>query len=88
MHGDNAEESGCVKSITQWLSIMVIAAGSLWGLVSLTCAQDSSTVKTSDLAGEEKEACSRNLKSIYDAIEAYQRDHKDLPNWLSDLVPH
>jgi hypothetical protein len=29
----------------------------------------------------------RNLKVIYDAIQAYQFDHKDLPNWLSDLVP-
>jgi hypothetical protein len=39
------------------------------------------------LAAEEKEACTRNLKVIYDAIQAYQFDHKDLPNWLSDLVP-
>src|SRR4029078_7790297 len=23
----------------------------------------------------------------YDAIQAYQFDHKELPNWLSDLVP-
>jgi hypothetical protein len=38
-------------------------------------------------AAEEKEACTRNLKVIYDAIQAYQFDHKDLPNWLSDLVP-
>src|SRR5271165_6102981 len=39
------------------------------------------------LAAEEKEACTRNLNVIYDAIQAYQFDHKDLPNWLSDLVP-
>jgi hypothetical protein len=41
----------------------------------------------SQLANEEKEACTRNLKTIYAAIEAYRRDRKDLPNWLSDLVP-
>ncbi len=35
----------------------------------------------------EKEACIQNLKVISKAIEAYQRDHLDLPNWLSDLVP-
>ena len=30
----------------------------------------------------------RNLKTIYDAIQKpYQVDHKELPNWLSDLVP-
>ena len=39
------------------------------------------------LAEQEKEACVSNLKTIYAAIEAYQRDHKALPNWLSDLVP-
>jgi hypothetical protein len=39
------------------------------------------------LAAEEKEKCTRNLNVIYDAIQAYQFDHKDLPNWLSDLVP-
>jgi hypothetical protein len=38
-------------------------------------------------AAEEKAACIQNLKTIYSAIEAYQLDHKDLPNWLSDLVP-
>src|SRR6266850_897451 len=86
MYGDNARESGCVKSITRRLVLMLMAAGTLRGLVPLLCAQDS-TVKASELALEEKEACSRNLKAIYDAIEAYKRDHKDLPNWLSDLVP-
>ena len=39
------------------------------------------------LAAEEKESCTRNLRVIFDAIQAYQFDHKDLPNWLSDLVP-
>jgi hypothetical protein len=40
-----------------------------------------------DTAAQEKEACTRNLKQIYEAIQSYQIDHKDLPNWLSDLVP-
>lgn len=38
-------------------------------------------------AAEEKRACTKNLKTIYAAIEAYQIDRRDLPNWLSDLVP-
>ena len=49
--------------------------------------QNGSPVVSATLAAEEKEACTRNLKVIYDAIQAYQYDHKDLPNWLSDLVP-
>ena len=28
----------------------------------------------------------KNLKVIYLAIQAYQTDHKDLPDWLSDLM--
>lgn len=35
----------------------------------------------------EREACRKNLGKIYDAIQAYRRDHKDLPSWISDLVP-
>lgn len=47
----------------------------------------NSTAPSPGLAAEEKEACTRNLKVIFDAIQAYQFDHKDLPKWLSDLVP-
>jgi hypothetical protein len=50
-------------------------------------AQNDSVSGPAALAAEEKESCTRNLKVIYDAIQAYQFDHKDLPNWLSDLVP-
>jgi hypothetical protein len=35
----------------------------------------------------EKEICTKNLKLIYEGIEAYRKEHKDLPSWLSDLVP-
>src|SRR5215467_10221203 len=50
-------------------------------------AQNESVSGPAALAAEEKESCTRNLKIIWDAIQAYQFDHKDLPNWLSDLVP-
>jgi hypothetical protein len=50
-------------------------------------AQRESAGVISPLAAEEREACRRNLKVINDAIQAYQYDHKELPNWLSDLVP-
>jgi len=35
----------------------------------------------------ERQQCTRNLKQIYQAIRAYQLEHRDLPTWLSDLVP-
>ena len=35
----------------------------------------------------DRQACVEQLEKIYQAIQAYRHDHKDLPNWLSDLVP-
>jgi hypothetical protein len=31
--------------------------------------------------------CRRNMHRIHDAIEAFKRDHKRLPHWLSELTP-
>ncbi|MEY2427776.1 MAG: hypothetical protein QOJ40_661 [Verrucomicrobiota bacterium] len=88
MHGDNAEESGCVKRIKRRFALILAMAAGVLALASPAGAKDNSTNTASDLALAEKEACSRNLKAIYDAIEAYRTDHnKEVPNWLSDLVP-
>lgn len=38
-------------------------------------------------ADEDREACKKNLTTLFKAIRAYRVDHKDTPNWLSDLVP-
>src|SRR6185503_3794015 len=40
-----------------------------------------------DPGAQVKEACQKNLQTIHQALEAYRVDHKDVPNWLSDLVP-
>jgi hypothetical protein len=37
---------------------------------------------------DDRSKCKDNLLKVSAAIEAYGKDHKDLPNWLSDLVPH
>lgn len=41
----------------------------------------------SNAAEPQKAACNKNLQKIYKAIQAYRADHKDLPNWMSELVP-
>lgn len=41
---------------------------------------------TADTA-QDKDQCARNLRRVYEAIQAYRVAHKDLPKWLSDLVP-
>jgi hypothetical protein len=49
------------------------------------CAVESN--ESSQQAAEDKEGCNRNPTTIHAAIQAYQKDKKDLPNWFSDLVP-
>jgi hypothetical protein len=66
---------------------MVAGIGLLTGLTMRTLAQPTSAPPKLEGAALEKEACQRNLKVIYEAIQAYRLDHKDLPEWLSDLVP-
>ncbi len=33
------------------------------------------------------DGCKLHLQKLAHAIAAYRKDHKDIPNWLSDLVP-
>jgi thiol-disulfide isomerase/thioredoxin len=49
--------------------------------------QPAAVPAPTSIENREKEACTKNLRQIYEAIQAYRREHKDLPNWLSDLVP-
>src|SRR4051812_34721580 len=66
-------------SITFGISIVLSFLG-------VRCRLSAAQV-SNDVAAREKEECTKNLKLIYDATQAYQQEHKDLPNWLSDLVP-
>ncbi len=38
-------------------------------------------------SAQEKEIDRQHLRQIYQAIQAYRKDHGDFPKWLSDLVP-
>ena len=71
----------------QRVTVAMLHAGLAAGVIMAASAQPSPTGQSPSLAGQEKEACASNLKTIYTAIEAYERDYKALPNWLSDLVP-
>jgi len=66
----------------------------VWILLALTAlanwqalAQNPPGAVAGSLAAREAETCSRNLKIIYESIQAYRKDHKEVPDWLSDLVP-
>jgi hypothetical protein len=73
------------RCTARWFLPAVIAALITMGL-SLPGLLAQSAPGSSH-ADEDKDACTRNLKIIYDAIKAYESDNKALPNWLSDLVP-
>ncbi len=36
---------------------------------------------------DEAAACKKHLEAINAAIQAYKKDHGDIPNWLNELVP-
>lgn len=66
----------------------LVLVASLWLTAALpfrTIGQPGSNAAPTE--AEERAECIKNLKTIYGAIQAYEEDHKDLPNWLSDLVP-
>ncbi len=49
--------------------------------------QSTTSNEAADAATLQKEACAKNLRQVYEAIQAYRADHQRLPDWLSDLVP-
>ena len=73
--------------IAQWFTILAIGASAAAGLAVGASAQTIPAGGDPATAAEDKEACMKNLKVIYEAIQTFQAEQHDLPNWLSDLVP-
>jgi hypothetical protein len=71
--------------ISHW--IWALGSVALCFLAASGFAQTNASAEDPKLAAADKDGCIRNLKTIYDAIQLYQLDHRDIPNWLSDLVP-
>jgi hypothetical protein len=78
---------GTIKSRTARLILAAVIGAVTTSATPLLRAQSSATDANAKRDAEEKNDCIRNLKLIYAAIQAYKSDHKDVPNWLSDLVP-
>ncbi|MEK7677448.1 MAG: TlpA disulfide reductase family protein [Verrucomicrobiota bacterium] len=53
----------------------------------LVFALSSWSAEPAPATEDEKAVCEQNLKQIHQAIQAYRRDQKELPDWLSHLVP-
>jgi hypothetical protein len=71
----------------QWFTLLLIGVLAAAASSPVASAQSAPAVEDAKLATEEKAACRKNLRTIYGAIQAFQEERRDLPNWLSDLVP-
>ena len=78
------ELSVIMKTIRAFIIVLTSAA-----LVSCASHREAKPNREAGVPAEvlEKRECQRNLEDIYIAIKGYQAAHKQLPNWLSDLVP-
>ncbi len=63
---------------------LVTITAALW-LAGAGC--DNRPAPKPSPAVTDEQVCSEQLKRVYQAIQAYRHDHKDLPGWLSALVP-
>ena len=61
-----------------------VLAASLLALVGFVA---SARTHAAQPPGPDEALCRKNLGAIYQAIQAYRAENKDLPAWLSDLVP-
>lgn len=75
------------RRLAQWLAILAAGTVAAAELAPATPTPKAPAARKSGRAAAEKQGCVKNLKTIYAAIQAFQADHHDLPNWLSDLVP-
>lgn len=70
-----------------------ITGAILGWMISVAWAADPSVQRDLRRTNEEipvvgdEGVCAKHLLEIYSAVQAYRRDHRDLPRWLSDLVP-
>src|SRR5690349_8947946 len=66
----------------------------VWVLLLAFCTPGSVAQSTEPSAskkplqsGADIAACKVQLNKIYEAMQQYQKKHRKLPNWLSDLYP-
>jgi hypothetical protein len=55
-------------------------------MVMVLCSLLSAPIQAAE-GPDEKAQCAAQLKKIHQAIQDYRKEHKAMPNWLSDLKP-
>src|SRR5689334_22825765 len=59
----------------------------LFSLVFSIAALSQRPAGAQSTVDEDRETCKKNLTTLFKAIKAYRADKKDLPPYLSDLIP-
>jgi len=75
---------------TPWTKCLWAAAGCVLILVgenSFISAAEEPEKPSPGTTAAERQIDHEHLQRIYKAISVYYKDHQDLPDWLSDLVP-
>ncbi len=75
------------RIIAREFGLLVIGIVAAAASSPVALGQTAPAAEDAKLVTEEKAACRKNLRTIYGAIQAFQEQRRDLPNWLSDLVP-
>jgi peroxiredoxin/uncharacterized GH25 family protein/5-hydroxyisourate hydrolase-like protein (transthyretin family) len=72
-----------VRSLWNAFVLTLLFSTGCWLVGVLRCQ----AAPAQSLAEQEKEIDKKQMRQIYDAIQAYRKKQGDLPTWLSDLVP-
>jgi hypothetical protein len=68
------------RCLARRCAILAFMLGVATGLAAVASAHATPAASTPTQVAEQKAACTKNLKAIYDAIQAFQADHHELPN--------
>jgi len=83
-----AGKKGMTRGTRRLMGVLCVTSGLLWG----GCKTDSETQPATSaaapaMAGSDVKIIHQRMMRIYEAIQAYRTDHKELPPYLSDLYP-
>ncbi len=83
-----AKKIGMMRGTRLLLGALCVSSGLLWG----GCKTDSEkqpakSAAAPAMASREVKIIHHRMMRIYEAIQAYRTDHKELPAYLSDLYP-
>jgi hypothetical protein len=81
-----AKKKGMTRGTLLLMGVLCVSSGLLWG----GCKTDSGTPSAKSAAAPSmatRKIIHKRMMRIYEAIQAYRTDHKQLPAYLSDLYP-